>query len=158
MPSSIAGGDDAGADIEAPGAVIGGGTPLADAVAFGQWKTARRLVERGARTTLWQAAALGLMDRVEKHFAGDGPSALAPWLPRPPRPDVPPPNEITHAFWCACHGSQREAAEFLLARGTALNWIGYDGLTPMDAARRSEAGALVEWLANRGAKSAKDLG
>src|SRR5258707_490715 len=50
-----------GADIEAPGAVIGGGTPLADAVAFGQWQAARRLVERGARTTLWQAAALGLM-------------------------------------------------------------------------------------------------
>src|SRR6478735_4147477 len=39
---------DAGADIEAPGAVIGGGTPLADAVAFGQWRAARRLVERGA--------------------------------------------------------------------------------------------------------------
>ena len=34
-----------GADIEAPGAVIGGGTPLADAVAFGQWEAARRLVE-----------------------------------------------------------------------------------------------------------------
>ncbi len=115
---------DAGADIEAPGAVIGGGTPLADAVAFGQWKAARRLVERGARTTLWQAAALGLMDRVEKHFAGD----------------VPPPNEITHAFWSACHGGQRESAEYLLARGAALNWIGYDGLTPIDAARRSEAG------------------
>ncbi len=149
---------DAGADIEASGAVIGDGTPLADAVAFGQWKAARRLVERGARTTLWQAAALGLMDRVEKHFAGDGPSALAPWLPRPPRPDVPPPNEITHAFRSACHGGQRESAEYLLARGAALNWIGYDGLTPIDAARRSEAGALVEWLANRGAKSAKDVG
>src|SRR5205807_5308699 len=49
---------DHGADIEAPGAVIGGGTPLADAVAFGQWQAARRLVERGARTTLWQAVAL----------------------------------------------------------------------------------------------------
>ena len=35
---------DAGADIEAPGAVIGGGTPLADAVAFGQWRAACRLV------------------------------------------------------------------------------------------------------------------
>jgi hypothetical protein len=149
---------DAGADIEAPGAVIGGGSPLADAVAFGQWKAARRLIGRGARTTLWQAAALGLMDRVEKHFAGDGPSALAPWSPRAPRPDVPPPNEITHAFWCACHGGQRESAEYLLARGADLNWIGYDGLTPNDAARRSEAGALVEWLASRGAKSAKDLG
>jgi hypothetical protein len=48
---------DAGADIEADGAVIGGGTPMADAVAFGQWKAARRLLERGARTNLWQAAA-----------------------------------------------------------------------------------------------------
>jgi hypothetical protein len=32
----------AGADIEAPGAVIAGGTPLDDAVAFGQWQAARR--------------------------------------------------------------------------------------------------------------------
>ena len=148
---------DAGADIEAPGAVIGGGTPLADAVAFGQWKAARRLVERGARTALWQAAALGLMDRVEKHFADDRPSELAPWSPRPPRSDAPPPDEITHAFWCACHGGQRPSAEYLLGRGADLNWIGYDGLTPMDTARRSEPGALVEWLVSQGAKSAKDL-
>jgi ankyrin repeat protein len=148
---------DAGADIEAPGAVIGGGTPLADAVAFGQWNAARRLVERGARTTLWQAAALGLMDRVEKHFAGDDSSALAPWSPRPPRPDVPPPNEITHAFWCACHGGERKSAEYLLGRGADLNWIGYDGLTPIDAARRSKAEALVEWLTSRSAKSAKAI-
>ena len=40
---------DHGADIEAPGAVIGNGTPLADACAFGQWNCARRLVERQAR-------------------------------------------------------------------------------------------------------------
>src|SRR5262249_47779678 len=53
---------DHGADIEAPGAVIGGGTPIADAAAFGQWKTAQRLVERGAKTSLWEAAALGLLD------------------------------------------------------------------------------------------------
>src|SRR5262245_42099953 len=37
---------DRGADIEAPGAVIGNGTPLADAVAFAQWQAARRLIER----------------------------------------------------------------------------------------------------------------
>ena len=60
---------DAGADIEADGAVIGGGTPMADAVAFGQWKAARRLLERGARTNLWQAAALGLADRVRDELA-----------------------------------------------------------------------------------------
>jgi uncharacterized protein len=64
---------DAGADLEAPGAVLGGGTPLADAVGFGQWRAARRLLERGARTTLWQAAALGLVDRVEEHFAAADP-------------------------------------------------------------------------------------
>ena len=40
---------DAGAGIETDGAVIGGGTPIADAVAFGQWNAARRLLERGAR-------------------------------------------------------------------------------------------------------------
>ena len=45
---------DAGADIEVDGAVIAGGTPIADAVAFGQWNAARRLLERGARTNLWQ--------------------------------------------------------------------------------------------------------
>ena len=51
---------DAGADIDAPGAVVAGGSPLRDATAFGQWSAARRLVERGARTTSFDAAALAL--------------------------------------------------------------------------------------------------
>ena len=34
-----------GADLDAEGSVIDGGAPLADAVAFGQWNAARRLVE-----------------------------------------------------------------------------------------------------------------
>lgn len=146
---------DAGAAIEAPGAVIGGGSPLADAVAFGQWKAARRLVERGARTTLWQAAALGLLDRVEQHIAGQ---PLAPWKPRAPRPEANSPDEITHAYWSACHGGQRATAEYLLARGANINWVGYDDLTPVDAARRTGAAELVEWLAQQGARTAKDLG
>jgi hypothetical protein len=62
---------DAGADIEAPGAVLGGGPPLADATGFGQWQAAHRLVERGAKTTLSDAATLGLMDRLEGYFADD---------------------------------------------------------------------------------------
>ena len=126
----------------APGAVIGNGTPLADAVAFGQWQAARRLVERGARTTLWQAAALGLMPRVEEHFATDAPPAS---------------GEVTNAFWCACHGGQRGPAEYLLGRGADLNWIGYNGLTPLDAAGRSGARELVEWLRGQGARSAQEL-
>ena len=130
---------DHGADIEANGASIGGGTPLADAVAFGQWKAARRLIERGALTNLWQAAGLGLMERVKEHFA---------------QSVSPNPEEITNAFWCACHGGQRATAEYLLGQGAEINWVGYDKLTPLDAANRSEAKELVEWLTSQGAESA----
>jgi uncharacterized protein len=134
---------DAGADIEAPGAVIGGGTPLADASAFGQWQAAHRLVERGAQTTLQDAATLGLMDRLGAYFASDTP---------------PSPDEISSAFWGACHGGQRRPAEYLLARGADLNWIPpWEELTPLDTARRSDAGELVEWLRARGAKSASEV-
>jgi len=128
-----------GADIEATGGVIGGGTPLADAVAFGQWRSARRLVERGATTTLWQAAALGLMPQVECHFAANPP---------------PSDTDVTNAFWCACHGGQQQVAQYLASRGADLNWAGYDGLSPLDAARRSAAAGLVEWLLEIGARSA----
>lgn len=145
---------EAGADIEAPGAVIGGGTPLADAVAFGQWQAARRLVELGAQTTLWQAAALGLCDRVEGHFSG---APLPAWSPRSSEISGQAPDEVTHAFWCACHGGQRATAEYLLARGAERNWLGYDNLTPLDAARRSGADDLAEWLASEGAKTAREV-
>jgi uncharacterized protein len=140
---------DAGADIEAPGAIIGGGSPLADATAFGQWKAARRLIQRGARPTLWHAAALGLMDQIEADLAGEPP---------------PTAEDITQAFWAACHGAQRDAAEYLLGRGADLNWVAdWDRLTPLDAARRSEQDGLdptelVAWLLARGARSASELG
>jgi ankyrin repeat protein len=63
---------------------------------------------------------------------------------------------VTIAFWCACHGGQRAAAEYLLDRGADLNWITpWDGLTPLDAARRSNANEVVSWLEARGAQSAK---
>jgi len=135
---------DAGANIEASGAVIGGGTPLADAVAFGQWHAARRLVERGARTALWQAAALGLIDRLETFFASE---------------TSPSPTEISHAFWSACHGGQRIAAEHLLVRGADLNLIPrWANMTPLDIARREKAEELVTWLLSREAKSAQEMG
>src|SRR6185369_12898403 len=86
---------DAGADIEADGAVIAGGTPIADAVAFGQWNAARRLLERGARTNLWQAAALGLLDRVRDGLAQTEPTQ----------------DDLDNALWCSAHGGQRNAAE-----------------------------------------------
>jgi hypothetical protein len=131
---------DAGADIEATGAVVGGGTPLADARAFKQWRAAHRLVQRGARTTLADAATLGLTDRVEDLFAAAPP---------------PTPDEVSRAFWGACHGGRRQLAAFLLDRGADLNWIPpWEPLTPLDAARREGADELVDWLRARGARSA----
>jgi uncharacterized protein len=129
---------DAGADINADGAVIGNGTALSDATAFGQWNVARRLVERGARVGFGEAASLGLLDVMRAHVAHGRPS----------------PEALTSAFWMACHGSQREAAAWLLERGAELNWVGFDGLTPLDAADRSGATDLVEWLRGRGGISA----
>jgi lipopolysaccharide heptosyltransferase II len=49
---------DGGADIERGGAVFTDGAAMSDAVIFAQWNCARRLLERGAKTTLTQAAAL----------------------------------------------------------------------------------------------------
>jgi uncharacterized protein len=132
---------DAGADIEATGSVLGGGTALADAVGFGQWRAARRLVERGATTRLFDAAALGLMDRVQVHFRGDEPSR----------------EELDGALWNACHGDQQPVAEYLLGRGADVNWIGWGNQTPLDVAVQSEAGTLSEWLRHKGAKTAVEL-
>jgi ankyrin repeat protein len=131
---------DAGADLEAPGASIAGGPPLDDAVGYGQWRAARRLVERGARTRLWHAAALGLLDRVEAAFQATPP---------------PTPDEVTQAFWQACHGGQRRSAAYLLDRGAELNWVAtWDGRTALDLATECGADDLVAWLRGRGARSA----
>jgi ankyrin repeat protein len=131
----------AGADIDAPGAVIGGGTPLDDATAFAQWRAARRLVERGGHTTLWHAATLGLLDRLQAYLDGST-----------------PPDHVNGAFWGACHGGQRQAAEYLLDYGADLNWIpDWENLTPLDAATRNGAADVAEWLRERGAKTATEL-
>jgi ankyrin repeat protein len=135
---------DAGAQIDAPGAVIGGGTPLDDATAFAQWQAARRLVERGAHTTLWHAATLGLLDQLQASFTG------------PARPEL---EEVGDVFWGACHGGQLQAAQFLLDHGADLDWIpGWENLTPVDAAVRSGADDMIAWLRDRGAKTAAELG
>ena len=131
---------DAGANIEADGAVIAAGTPLTDAVAFAQWNAARRLVERGAHVPMREAAALGMVDRLDELCAAA----------RPPSAD-----DLTQALWYACHGGQRETAERLLGLGAGLDWVStWDGLTPLDAARRSGADDLAGWLAEQGARPA----
>jgi ankyrin repeat protein len=128
---------DGGADIEAPGAIFTGGTAMSDAVVFAQWSAARRLLERGATTTFWQAAALGLLDSVQQHLSTD------------PRPSS---EQITNALWHAARGGQLAVAEHLVEQGADLNWIGHDRKTPLDAARDSGVTELVEWLERRGAR------
>lgn len=130
---------DAGADIEAPGASIGV-TPLDDAVGYGCWQVARLLVEHGARARgLWQAAGLGLAPRVEELLAADPP---------------PSAQDITDAFWQACHGGHRRLAEYLLARGADINGTpSWGDKRPLDVADSHDTnrGLLVSWLREHGA-------
>jgi ankyrin repeat protein len=129
-----------GADIEAPGGSIAGGTPLDNAVGYACWRVARLLVQRGARVDkLWHAAALGMLRRTEELLEG----AAA--------------EQINQAFWHACAGGQRRAAELLLARGANVDWVPeYAKGTPLDIASSTDTGraALVTWLKERGARSA----
>ena len=132
---------DGGANLETPGGSIG--TPLDNAIGYACWHVARLLAARGARVNrLWHAAALGMLERMEQLLSE--------------RPETA--GEVTGAFWHACAGGQRRAAEYLLARGAQLDWIPeYAEGTPLDAAtslgtRRSN---VVGWLRERGATSAK---
>jgi uncharacterized protein len=133
------------ADIEAAEASIAGGTALDNAIGYGQWLAARRLVERGAKVDkLWHAAALGMIDRLEVNLA---------------QPTRLPQDEINAAFWQACHGGQLAVAEFLLARGADKNWIPpWAKQTPLDIARSSDADQLVRWLLDHDAKSMDQIG
>jgi ankyrin repeat protein len=131
-----------GADLETPGGSIG--TPLDNAIGYGCWHLARLLVERSAPVgALWHAAALGILPRLDEILAAS-----------------PPPSEedLNQAFWQACHGGQRRAAERLLAAGADINAAPdyANNQTALDVAigpdtRREQ---LASWLRERGTNSA----
>lgn len=121
---------DAGADIEADGAVLTNGTPLADAVVFAQWNAARRLVERGASMTIWQAAALGNAEEVVRLLDAGTHTG----------------HDVTNACWHACRAGQLRTAQMLVAHGADLDWLGYDNLTPRQAGMDSGSDDLVAFL------------
>jgi ankyrin repeat protein len=131
---------DAGANVDMPDGSIG--TPLANAVGYGCWNVARLLVARGATVDgLWEAAALGLRDALDALLADES---------------VATPDNISQAFWHACAGGQRRAAERLLDLGADLDWVPeYSHGTPLDAARGrgTQRSNLIEWLEHRGARS-----
>lgn len=121
---------DAGADIEADGAVLTDGPPLDDAVVFAQWKAARLLVERGALMTIWQAAAL------------DQTTALADLLATQSHSH----DDLTNACWHACRAGALAAARTLVALGADLEWLGYDELTCRQAGLASGNPEVIAWL------------
>lgn len=134
---------DAGARLDTPGGSIG--TPLDNAVGYGCWHVARLLVASGAPVdALWQAAALGLLMRMEELLAAH---SLVQ-------------EDLDHAFWQACHGGQRRAAERLLAAGAdiaaipdyAANQTALDTATRPDTRRE----LLATWLRERGAEPSAD--
>jgi ankyrin repeat protein len=130
-----------GADLETPGGSIG--TPLDNAIGYGCWNVARLLVQRGAQVSkLWHAAALGIMPRVEELLAAT---------------PAPSSDDITEAFWQACHGGQRRTAECLLASGADLNGTpGYSDQTPADVAAEPDTQRenLITWLHDQGVAQA----
>ncbi|MBJ7609102.1 MAG: ankyrin repeat domain-containing protein [Candidatus Dormibacteraeota bacterium] len=136
---------DGGADLEAPGASIAGGPPLDCAVGYGCWNVARLLVERGAKVgSLWHAAALGMIPLVKEFQAADPP---------------PTTDDITAAFWQACHGGQRRMAEYLLSRGADINaFPDYTSATPLDIAGNigTRRDTMTSWLREQGAISAEN--
>ena len=131
---------DAGANLEMPNGSIG--TPLANAVGYACWNVARLLVARGAAVdTLWEAAALGLLGRLEELIADDS---------------IATPENISQAFWHACGGGQRRAAERLLGLGADLNGVpDCAEKTPLDVAGGggTQDSNVVEWLKQLGACS-----
>jgi ankyrin repeat protein len=135
---------DGGADIEMPNGSIG--TPLDNAIGYACWNVARLLVAKGARVDkLWHAAALGLLDRLEELLAEES---------------LATPERIDQAFWHACGGNQRRAAELLLDRGAHLNWVpDYAEGTALDAAHGSgtRQNNVIEWLESRGALSSDSI-
>ena len=133
---------DGGANIESPGAVFTNGTAMSDAVIFAQWNAARRLLERGAKTTLTESAGLGLLDRLATYFEQE------------PKPAG---DQITAALWHACRGGQLLAAQYLTGKAANINWVGWDKLAPLDGAQQSGNQDLVAWLRNQGAKHAREI-
>jgi hypothetical protein len=119
---------------------------LDNAIGNSCWRVARLLIARGAPVDKpWQAAGLGLREPLEQLLDGCADDSGA----------------VSQAFWHACAGGQRRAAEYLLARGAELNWVpDYAEGTPLDAAKSPSTGRsnLLGWLRERGANSAKPTG
>lgn len=55
-------------------------------------------------------------------------------------------DQITNACWHACRAGQLTATQTLLAGGADIDWLGYDHLTPHQAALASGNDDLISWI------------
>ena len=136
---------DGGADLELPDGSIG--TPLDNAIGYGCWHVARLLVSRGARVDkLWHAAALGNHDRLLDLLASS-PASQQALSQQALSQQALSQEALTEAFFQACGGGSRRAAELSLSRGAKVNVPGQRG-SPLDAAGgpAAELEQLLEWL------------
>lgn len=130
---------DAGADIEHPGSSINGGPPSQSALGYGQWEALRRLYERGAKITLAQAAALGLVEKVASATHADPP---------------PSRDDLSLACWNACRAGQLDTARYLAECGADLNWAApWSRETALDVASAERHHDIVAWLRESGARA-----
>ena len=98
---------DGGADLRMPGGSIG--TPLDNAISYAllECRTPTRVTPRGQGRQALARSCARIVDPLERAR-----------LRRSLRA-----KRLSKAFWHACGGGQRRAAEYLLLRGADLNWV-----------------------------------
>ena len=137
-----------------------GQTPFEWAANMGSERVARLLMTHdAARATLWSAAALGMLDEVERYFV-DG--ALVAGAGRAPKPgadlsgwpeDAPflTGDAISDALYIAIRNGHRPVAELLLARGGDIDAVGYFGATGLHWAAIAGREEIARWAVDHGA-------
>lgn len=146
-----------------------GHTPISWAITFAKFDAAAALIEGGARTDLYCAAAMGDLDAVERFFTSDG--ALTPGAahtcrvrflslttPRALRPDPTSRDLVADAIYAAIRHGRTAVARALLHRPTPrpidLRSHAFHGATLLHWAYYAGAAPIAAMLVDRGADPA----
>lgn len=150
---------EAGADMEATGGVTEQGTPLLNAVHFGQVAAVRELVRLGAWTDdLRIAAGTGQLEKMRAWMSGDGLLQKAAGAVSPGRAleglldREQTLGLLEHGLHCALFCEQYAAADWLLEQGADPNAMrGEADSTLLHQVARRGALAMAQFLIARGA-------
>lgn len=143
---------DGGADINALGGVLTGGTPLHNATIFQLREIGAHLIARGAAVDLFLAAGNGRFDLVEAMFDEQGNRREdAPRVPSY-QEDQTAQHDINWAFWVAGKAGDVQTLAFLYPKIDELVTIP-DGSTVVDQAVQYERAEAEAWLRAQGLKT-----